>query len=92
MMKEDNRDRFICDRRPQNSQESSVGRIPATWLHNMFDESMDSLPADLLGSWWDSDLRTCSDAPEPPDDCRQLASTGIMMGDTNADMVLELAR
>ena len=117
--KDDNRVRFICDKRSQNSLEASVGRvmlpfcprlrrlilhracalgfhivdtrncfylyevdparwhtqlvgprIPASWLHNVFDESMDSLPADLLDSWWDSDLRTCPDAPEPPDDYR----------------------
>ena len=104
--KDSTRDRVICDRRPQNSQEGSVGRvllpfcprlrrlilhrscalgvhivdtrncfylyevdparwhtqvvgprIPASWLHDVFDESLDSLPADSLDAWWESDLQ-----------------------------------
>ena len=104
--KDSTRDRLICDRRLQNSQECSVGRvllpfcprlrrlilhrsyalgvhivdtrncfylyevdparwhkqvvgprIPASWLHDVFDESLDSLSADSLDSWWESDLR-----------------------------------
>ena len=66
-------------------------RIPPSWLHDVFDESLDSLPADSVDAWWESDLRNTPEALEPPDDFRQLAITGIMMGDTNAVTVLELA-
>ena len=45
----------------------------------------------LWNAWWESDLRNTPGAPEPPDDFRQLAITGIMIGDTNAITVLELA-
>ena len=122
--KDSTRDRLICDRRPQNSQEGSVGRvlfpfcprlrrlilhrscalgvhivdtpncfylyevdparwhtqvvgprIPASWLHGVFDESLDSLPADSLDAWWESDLRNTPGGPEASDDYRQLAIT-----------------
>ena len=138
--KDSTRDRLICDRRPQNSQEGSVGRvllpfcprlrrlilhrscalgvhiidtrncfylyevdparwhtqvigprIPASWLHDVFDESLDFLPVDTLDAWWESDLRNTPKSLEPPDDFRQIAVTGIMMVDTNAVTVLELA-
>ena len=57
----------------------------------MFDESLDSLHANSLDPWWDADLQHGFDAPEPPDDYRQMAVTGIMLGDTSAVTVLELA-
>ena len=66
-------------------------RIPASWLHDVFDESLDSLPADSLDAWWESDLRNALGGSVPPDDYRQVAITGIMIGDTNAVTVLELA-
>ena len=130
--KDSTRDRLNYDRRPQNSQKGSVGRVlpcsprlrrlilhrscalgvriyfyeadparwrkqvvgprvPASWLHDVFDESLDSLPADSLDAWWESDLRNTRGRSVAPEDYRQLAITGIMMGDTNAIAVLELA-
>ena len=129
--KDAKRDRLICDRRPQNSQEASVGRVLlpfspkirrfilqrscALGVHivdtrNCFylykvdltngtrkSSVRVSLPPGCMmcltypGRWCESDLRCSPGAPEPPDDNRQLAITGVMVGDTNAVTVLELA-
>ena len=44
-----------------------------------------------LESWWEAHLRQSSDNDEPHDGYRQRAIVGLMMGDTNAVSVLEMA-
>ena len=138
--KDAGRDRLICDRRPQNSQEAAVSRvllpfcprlrrlildrshalgvhiidtrncfyvyqvdpsrwhtqvigprIPVSWLHNLDDDALDEISDDDLETWWEPDLRHSPHADEPHDDFRQIAIVGVMMGDTNAVAVLEMA-
>ena len=134
------RDRLICNRRPQNSQESPVNRvllpfcprlrrlilkrsqalgvhtidtrncfylyqvdssrwhtqiigprIPASWLHDIDDDSRDEVNDDNLEPWWEPDLCRSTSDDEPHDGYRQIAIFGVMMGDTNAVTALEMA-
>ena len=52
---------------------------------------MDNLSNEDLETWWEPDLRQSTLAAEPHNDFRQIAMVGVMMGDTNAVAVLELA-
>ena len=127
--KDADRDRLICDRRPQNSQEPAVScvllpfcprlrrlilqqsqalgvhivdrshwhtqvtgpRIPASWLHHIEDDTCNDTSQDVLELWWEPDLRQSSGSDEPHDGHRQSAAVGVMMGDTSAVSVLEMA-
>ena len=138
--KEEARDRLICDRRPQNIQESAVNRmllpfcprlrllilqrsealgvhiidtrncfylyqvdsshwhrqviepwILASWLHHIDDDTFDDASNADLETWWEPDLRQSSDNDEPHDGHRQIAIVWVMVGDTNAVSVLEMA-
>ena len=66
-------------------------RIPVSWLHHLDDPSWDDVNSDDLETWWEPDLRQSTHADEPHDDFRQIAIVGVMMGDTNAVAVLEMA-
>ena len=66
-------------------------RIPASWLHHIDDDTCDDVNNDDLENWWEPDLRQSSDDAEPHVGYRQMAIVGVMMGDTNAISVLEMA-
>ena len=66
-------------------------RIPASWLHHIVDDTCDEINDTNMESWWELDLRQSSDNDEPHDGYRQIAIVGVMMGDTNAVSVLEMA-
>ena len=119
MPKDEHRVRLICDRRPQNSQESFLNRVFLPFCPRLrrliraiastctkstvpvgTRESLDranlypgcitltTIPATtstltILETWWGDD--------EPHDGDRQNAIVGVMMGDTNAVTVLEMA-
>ena len=134
------RDRLICDKRPQNSQEASVGRVmlpfcprlrrlilhracvlgvhivdtrncfylhevdPARWHTQIVGPRIPHPGCTMCSpnrwtlcrptSWTPGGTLVFAPAlmrPEPSDDCRQLAITRIMMGDTDGVTVLELA-
>ena len=66
-------------------------RIPASWLHDIDDDSRDEVNDDNLEPWWEPDLCRSTSDDEPHDGYRQIAIFGVMMGDTNAVTVLEMA-
>ena len=65
--------------------------IPASWLHHIDDDTCDDISDDNLETWWEADLPHSSDIDEPHDGYRQIAIVRVMMGDTNAVSVLEMA-
>ena len=65
--------------------------MPASWLHDIDDETCDLINNDALESWWEADLLQTTGSLTLHDKHRQIAIIGVMMGDTNAVSVLEMA-
>ena len=65
--------------------------VPASWLHHLDDDSYVDVNDDDLETWWEPDLCRSTGDDEPHDGCRQIAIVRVMMFDTNAVTVLEVA-